>query len=72
VLDQTCWRANPLDVLEVRATQAIPSATTDAAIGNWDHTTDRNWHGYIDFIYLWNRVLDLGARQGIQKNRPSL
>jgi hypothetical protein len=57
---------------EVRATQAIPSATTDAAIGNWDHTTDRNWHGYIDFIYLWNRVLDIGARQGIQKNRPRL
>jgi protein tyrosine phosphatase (PTP) superfamily phosphohydrolase (DUF442 family) len=56
--------------LEVRATQAVPSATTDAAIGNWNHTTDRNWHGYIDFIYLWNRVLDLGARQGIQRTVP--
>jgi hypothetical protein len=30
--------------------------------------TDRNWHGYIDFIYLWNRVLDLGARRAIQNN----
>jgi hypothetical protein len=68
VLDQTCWRANPLDVLELGATHGIPPATIDAEIGNWNHTTDRNWHGNIDFIYLWNRVLDLGARRATQNN----
>jgi hypothetical protein len=52
----------------VGGTNAIPSTTTKAAIGNWNHTTDRNWHGYIDFIYLWNRVLDLSARRAIQNN----
>ena len=53
---------------QVGGTNAIPSATTNAAIGNWNHTTDRNWHGYIDFVYLWDRVLDLGARRAIQNN----
>jgi hypothetical protein len=52
----------------VTGTNAVPSVTTNAAIGNWNHATDRNWHGYIDFIYLWNRVLDLGARRAIQNN----
>jgi hypothetical protein len=53
---------------QVAGTNAIPSATTNAAIGNWNHTSDRNWQGYIDFIYLWNRVLDLGARREIPNN----
>ena len=25
--------------------QAIPATTTSAAIGNWNHVTDRNWEG---------------------------
>ena len=49
-------------------TNAISSATTSAAIGNWNHTTDRNWHDYINFVYLWNRVLDRGARRVIENN----
>ncbi|HSA82992.1 MAG TPA: hypothetical protein VLE23_19400, partial [Geminicoccaceae bacterium] len=53
---------------QVVGTNAIPATTTKAAIGNWNHGTDRNWHGYIDFIYLWNRVLDLAARRAIQNN----
>jgi Concanavalin A-like lectin/glucanases superfamily len=57
-----------MDFGQVTATNAIPSATTNAAIGNWNHTTDRNWHGYIDFVYLWDRVLDLGARRELQNN----
>jgi hypothetical protein len=53
---------------QVTGANAIPSTTTNAASGNWNHTTDRNWHGYIDFVYLWDRVLDLGARRAIQNN----
>ena len=37
-------------------------------IGNWNYTTDRNWHGYVGFVYLWNRVLALGARQAVRNN----
>jgi TolB-like protein len=53
---------------QVTGTNAIPSTTSNAAIGNWNHTTDRNWHGWIDFVYLWDRVLDLGARRAIHNN----
>lgn len=36
-----------------------PSTTTNAAIGNWNHSTDRNWAGDISWIYIWHRLLGL-------------
>lgn len=36
---------------------AFPSATTNAAIGNWNHTSDRQWDGDIVFVHIWNRIL---------------
>lgn len=38
----------------------IPSTTTNAAIGNWNHSTDRNWDGKIAFVFVWNRKLTTG------------
>jgi hypothetical protein len=35
----------------------IPTATANAAIGNWNHATDRNWTGWIAHVYVWSRVL---------------
>jgi hypothetical protein len=35
----------------------IPAAATNAAIGNWNHTTDRMWPGPIATVGVWNRDL---------------
>lgn len=32
-------------------------STVDAAIGNWNHTIDRQWNGYISYIYIWDSIL---------------
>lgn len=36
---------------------SIPSVTTNAALLNWNHTTDRNWEGWVDHLYVWDRKL---------------
>jgi hypothetical protein len=33
------------------------STTTDAAIGNWNHSTDRQWNGSINYVQIWDRAL---------------
>ena len=33
------------------------SVETPAAIGNWNHTTDRQWNGYILFVYVYSRII---------------
>jgi hypothetical protein len=33
------------------------TATTNAAIGNWNHSTNRAWPGEIDYVYVWDRKL---------------
>jgi hypothetical protein len=33
------------------------NATTNAAILNWNHAVDREWSGWIAYIYIWNRIL---------------
>lgn len=38
----------------------IPSDTTNAAIGNQNHDTDRQWDGFILYVYVWNRPLLAG------------
>lgn len=35
-----------------------PTTTTNAAIGNWNHTTDRLWEGAIGVVWIWDRLLD--------------
>ena len=35
-----------------------PTTTTNAAIGNWNHTTDRIWEGSIACVWAWDRCLD--------------
>lgn len=40
-------------------TPAAPSSTTtNMAIGNWNHSTDRQFFGSIDYIYVYNRALE--------------
>jgi D-alanyl-D-alanine carboxypeptidase len=35
----------------------IPTGTTNAAIGNWNHSTDRAWNGGIEYLYAFNQAL---------------
>jgi hypothetical protein len=36
----------------------IPTTTTDAAIGSWNHSaTNRQWDGRIDWLQVWERAL---------------
>jgi hypothetical protein len=39
------------------STASFSSTTTNAAIGNWNHTTDRQWNGQILYVYIWDRVI---------------
>lgn len=39
------------------AASSVPTTTTNAAIGNWNHATNRMWDGNIDYVY----ILDAGA-----------
>jgi len=34
-----------------------PSVATNAAIGNWNHTTDREFYGHISMVAIWDRAL---------------
>jgi len=36
---------------------SFPTATTDAAIGNWSFSSDRQWNGNIYDIYIWDSML---------------
>lgn len=36
-------------------TLPFPSTTTNAAIGNWNHTTDRMLRNPIGLLYVWNK-----------------
>ncbi len=36
------------------ALSSFPADTTNAAIGNWNHSTDRMWRGSIDYVYVLN------------------
>lgn len=38
-------------------TFTFPSTTTNAAIGNWNHATDRQWNGYINYVYVYDRII---------------
>lgn len=33
-------------------TTSFPSVATNAAIGNWNHNTSRDWSGFIDFVFV--------------------
>lgn len=35
----------------------IPTGTTNAAIGNWNHTTGRQFDGKLFGVWVWNRAL---------------
>lgn len=39
------------------AAKLAPQAATYARIGTWNHSTAREWKGYLDEIALWNRAL---------------
>lgn len=39
------------------APSAPPTTTTNIAIANWNHSTDRQWDGPIDYIYIYARAL---------------
>ncbi len=43
----------------------IPSDAADLAIGNWNHTIDRQWNGWIEYVYVWNRVLTQDEVRGV-------
>ena len=47
--------------------QAIPATTASAGIGNWNHSTDRNWEGQIDYLYMFGRVLTDAERRTLQE-----
>jgi hypothetical protein len=38
-------------------TSSIPTTSTNAAIGNWNHTTNRMFSGVIYTVALWARAL---------------
>ena len=38
---------------------SFPSAQTSAAIGNWNHTTDRQWDEDINWLMILNKALGL-------------
>lgn len=39
------------------STADFATTTTNAAIGNWNHSSNRNWVGYIYLVYVWDRQL---------------
>ncbi len=43
----------------ITATTQPATTTTNMALGNWNHTIDREWAGDISWIYIWDRVLSL-------------
>lgn len=42
---------------------AIPSAQTSAAIGNWNHSTDREWYGDIYWLMIFDRLFTFAEIQ---------
>ncbi len=38
--------------------RAFPTDTTNAALFNWNHSTDRGYVGIFDAMYVWNRYYD--------------
>lgn len=62
--DRAQWFKNGVQVAEYTGLVVGTigaSTTTNAAIGNWNHTTDREWPGSIDFLYVSNRYLPVGV-----------
>lgn len=57
--DSPISRGGPMRLLGTAAGSNIATTTANAAIGNWNHTTDRNWAGDISWIYMWDRLLGL-------------
>lgn len=43
------FRAEPLG--------PFPSTTTDASVGNWNHTSNRQWNGNIEYVALFDKPL---------------
>lgn len=58
----------------VSVTRAFPSATTNAAIGNWNHSTDRNWSGSISGFAVFHHNMGelLGKRVALDMWRYTL
>ncbi len=46
-----------LDYTTVSRTITPPATTTNAAIGNWNHSIDREWDGTKDCLYVFDKVL---------------
>lgn len=46
----------------------FPNVTTNAAIANWNHTTDRQWDGQINYVFVWNRQLSAEEHKTINDN----
>lgn len=45
-------------------TTAFPTTTTNAALLNWNHSTDRAWNGKADYIYVFDeRLTETALRQ---------
>lgn len=44
---------------------AAGAATTNAALGNWNHSTDRMWESNFDFLSVWNRELTAAEHAAI-------
>lgn len=53
----TIRRGGPMRLLGTATGNEVPTTTTNAAIGNWNHATDREWAGDISWIYIWDRLL---------------
>jgi len=56
---------NGIEVASFAATQAIPTATTNLAIGKEDGSTVRNFDGLIDEVEIFNRALTASEIQAI-------
>lgn len=46
-----------VDAHFANTTSTISTGTANAAIGNWNHSTDRAWNGGLEYLYVFNREL---------------
>ena len=47
---------------------AFPSNTANAAIGNWNHSVNREFKGTLYYLYVWNRLLPGSVIQALARD----
>lgn len=49
-------------------TSPFPSTTTNGAVGNWNHSTDRQWNGNIEYVALFDKPLSDAEHLAFDRN----